>query len=42
MQQAPISLCSNTSSSEIISNIDNFDLGHITKIRGDELYTPNL
>ena len=42
MQQAPISLCSNTLSSEVISNTGIFDLGHITKIRGDELYTPNL
>ena len=42
MQQAPISLCSNILGSEIINNTGIFDLGHITKIRGDELYTPNL
>jgi len=42
MQQAPISLCSNTLGSEIINNTGIFDLGHITKIRGDELYTPDL
>ena len=42
MQQASISLCSNTLGDEMISNAGIFDLGHITKIRGNELYTPNL
>ena len=39
--QDPISLCSNTSDNAIISDA-NFNLGHITKIRGSELYTSNL
>ncbi|GES77558.1 hypothetical protein GLOIN_2v1474313 [Rhizophagus clarus] len=42
IQQAPISLCSNTSDNEIISDTNNFNLGHITKIKGAELYTLNL
>ncbi|GBC09501.1 hypothetical protein RclHR1_08910005 [Rhizophagus clarus] len=42
IHQAPISLCSNTLDNEIISNTGSFDLGHITKIRGNELYTPDL
>ncbi|GBB91195.1 hypothetical protein RclHR1_18380001 [Rhizophagus clarus] len=37
-----ISLCSNTSDNEIISGMNNFNLGHITKIRCAELYTLNL
>ncbi|GBB96161.1 hypothetical protein RclHR1_00270007 [Rhizophagus clarus] len=42
IQQAPISLCSNTSDNRIINGARNFNLGHITKIRGAELYTLNL
>ncbi|GBC48226.2 hypothetical protein GLOIN_2v1474313 [Rhizophagus irregularis DAOM 181602=DAOM 197198] len=39
-QQAPISICS--SEDNATNNITNFNLGHITKIRGSELYTPIL
>jgi hypothetical protein len=42
MEQAPISLCSDTSNNETINNIGVFDLGHVKKIRGDKLYTSNL
>ena len=35
-QQASISLCSNTPGNEIVSDAINFNLGHITKIRGTE------
>ncbi|GES88972.1 hypothetical protein GLOIN_2v1794311 [Rhizophagus clarus] len=37
-----ISFYSNTSDNEIISGAINFNLGHITKVRGAELYTLNL
>ncbi|CAB4390330.1 unnamed protein product [Rhizophagus irregularis] len=39
-QQAPISICS--SEDNATNNTTNFNLGHITKIRGSELYTPIL
>ncbi|CAB4396762.1 unnamed protein product [Rhizophagus irregularis] len=40
IQQAPISICS--SEDNATNNTTNFNLGHITKIRGSELYTPIL